>query len=500
MTGTINVTAADLTAATGTMNLCIDSLSADDVYIDDCSLYKVPEDNILNGNFESPSDLIGWSSFQTGSATSALALSNDAHSGTHSLWFTRPNTYSSAATVVTPILQKHGTGLYTLTYWAKLDSSATGDEPIRAFIINGNNNITFNAGIINKNTWTKFTCNYAVDSTKLDQLTAAGMASLCWQGAAAGSETTTPFMVDDISLSYVGPITVAPYLYGYQVSYDSYFTGTSNWHRIDNLNQTGIYDASTNSAVVVLKNTGNATFTARITAKDAAWTVETAVYSQSVSIDPGQIATVSLKNIPSDHTIVTLDVLSLGAGSSYIIGNSVTDLSMVNTLFSNTGFGTGVSIAPILLNVSDNYVPQYPVTQYTVTYKDYDGTTITTQTVNAGELTTAPTAPTRANDGKDYVFSGWYTDALLTTKCDFAVNTITADTTLYAYWRVLGDLNASGTVTAADALKALQAASGKITLSADDIVLADVNFSGTVTAADALKILQFASGKITTFR
>ncbi|MGI6265072.1 MAG: glycoside hydrolase family 3 C-terminal domain-containing protein [Acutalibacteraceae bacterium] len=59
-----------------------------------------------------------------------------------------------------------------------------------------------------------------------------------------------------------------------------------------------------------------------------------------------------------------------------------------------------------------------------------------------------------------------------------------------------GDVDGSGDVTAADALMALQAATGKITLTADQQKRADVDGNEGVTAADALMILQAATGKI----
>ncbi|MGI6264096.1 MAG: sialate O-acetylesterase [Acutalibacteraceae bacterium] len=62
-----------------------------------------------------------------------------------------------------------------------------------------------------------------------------------------------------------------------------------------------------------------------------------------------------------------------------------------------------------------------------------------------------------------------------------------------------GDVDASGDITAADALMALQAATGKITLTDAQAAAADVDGQSGVTAADALLILQFATGKITAF-
>ncbi|MGI6264694.1 MAG: GDSL-type esterase/lipase family protein [Acutalibacteraceae bacterium] len=62
-----------------------------------------------------------------------------------------------------------------------------------------------------------------------------------------------------------------------------------------------------------------------------------------------------------------------------------------------------------------------------------------------------------------------------------------------------GDVDGKDGVTAADALMALQAATGKIELTADQTLAADVDGNAGVTAADALTILQYATGKIDTF-
>ena len=59
----------------------------------------------------------------------------------------------------------------------------------------------------------------------------------------------------------------------------------------------------------------------------------------------------------------------------------------------------------------------------------------------------------------------------------------------------LGDVNNDGNITAVDALMALQAASGKIVLTANQKFAGDITNDGNVTAVDALMILQYASGK-----
>ncbi len=62
-----------------------------------------------------------------------------------------------------------------------------------------------------------------------------------------------------------------------------------------------------------------------------------------------------------------------------------------------------------------------------------------------------------------------------------------------------GDVDGSGAVTAADALMALQAATGKIELDGDGIQAADVDGKAGITSSDALLILQYATKKIDRF-
>ena len=63
----------------------------------------------------------------------------------------------------------------------------------------------------------------------------------------------------------------------------------------------------------------------------------------------------------------------------------------------------------------------------------------------------------------------------------------------------LGDVDGRDGVTSADALLALQAATGKVELSAEQEEAADVDTAPGVTAADALLILQYATQKIDAF-
>ena len=64
---------------------------------------------------------------------------------------------------------------------------------------------------------------------------------------------------------------------------------------------------------------------------------------------------------------------------------------------------------------------------------------------------------------------------------------------------VPGDVNADQEVTSADALLALQGATGKLDLTTEQEKAADVNGQAGVTSADALMILQYATQKISRF-
>ena len=69
----------------------------------------------------------------------------------------------------------------------------------------------------------------------------------------------------------------------------------------------------------------------------------------------------------------------------------------------------------------------------TVTFDSNGGSAVDTQLVEAGSLVATPVPdPTKAGN----TFAGWYGDAGLSTPWDFAVDTVSIDTTLYGAWAV----------------------------------------------------------------
>ena len=70
------------------------------------------------------------------------------------------------------------------------------------------------------------------------------------------------------------------------------------------------------------------------------------------------------------------------------------------------------------------------VQTYTVTFETSGGSAVDPVTVDAGSTVTKPADPTKSG----YTFGGWYKDSTLQTPWDFANDTVTADTTLYAKW------------------------------------------------------------------
>ena len=74
---------------------------------------------------------------------------------------------------------------------------------------------------------------------------------------------------------------------------------------------------------------------------------------------------------------------------------------------------------------------KWDIKWYTITFNANDGTPAPDQqTVEYGNKVTQPSAMTKPN----HVFDGWYTEAAFSTQWYFAIDTVTANITLYARW------------------------------------------------------------------
>ncbi|MBQ2943733.1 MAG: hypothetical protein IJD93_03415 [Ruminococcus sp.] len=135
---------------------------------------------------------------------------------------------------------------------------------------------------------------------------------------------------------------------------------------------------------------GDATLTA---------TGETAKYSVGSSYWSGaeQNFTVYKTTIPADAT--KMKTFKAEGNTNWAAEESTYSENMIILLFEYSN---------VYHNQKNTYFEPEPVVTYTVTFKNWDGTTLATRTVEEGKAATAPTAPTRpATNDTVYTFSGW---------------------------------------------------------------------------------------------
>lgn len=181
---------------------------------------------------------------------------------------------------------------------------------------------------------------------------------------------------------------------------------------------------------------------------------------------------------------------------------------ILSTGFTVSGYDAGQAGTQTLVVTYGGETATFEVTvrqlDYVITYDANGGSGAPApQTFEDGEgIALSSTLPVRPG----YTFMGWVTaedpDLLYPAG---AFCWLSGDTVFHALWvrndeaPDLGNVDGQNGVTAADALAALQAATGKIRLDAAKTSVADVDGSGKVTAGDALLILQYATQKIGQF-
>jgi uncharacterized repeat protein (TIGR02543 family) len=100
-----------------------------------------------------------------------------------------------------------------------------------------------------------------------------------------------------------------------------------------------------------------------------------------------------------------------------------------DTLATAWNFGSDTVSSDVTL-----YAKWTAVETYTVTFNSSGGSDVASVVVNSGEKITKPADPT--NTG--YEFVTWYKEDTLTTVWNFASDTVSANTTLYANWATVG--------------------------------------------------------------
>ena len=135
----------------------------------------------------------------------------------------------------------------------------------------------------------------------------------------------------------------------------------------------------------------------------------------------------------------------------------------------------------------DVELPQLAAVYFTVTFVDWDGTVLKTESVILGGSATPPADPTRAG----WTFAGW----------DVDFSNITEDLTVTATYTengpavtLLGDVDLDGEVTASDALLAMRHSMSITLVSGQGYVNGDMDGDGSLTASDAILIMRAVIG------
>ena len=84
---------------------------------------------------------------------------------------------------------------------------------------------------------------------------------------------------------------------------------------------------------------------------------------------------------------------------------------------------------PISANTTIHAKWEAPSTTYTVEFNSHGGSSVSTQTVNAGSVAIEPADPTKSG----YTFEGWYTSDTYTTEYDFSIP-VNSNLVLHAKW------------------------------------------------------------------
>ena len=213
------------------------------------------------------------------------------------------------------------------------------------------------------------------------------------------------------------------------------------------------------------------TVTATITLY-AKWTAATVYYT--VTFDVGGIGTA-----PTDQSIAgggTVTEPTAPTASGYVFGG----------WYKDAAFTTLWDFAADTVTADTTLYAMWTINTYVVTFDVGGiGNAPADQNITHGGTVTEPTAPTATG----YTFGGWYKDAAFTTLWDFAADTVTANTTLYAKWTA--QTISLNNPTTADLIAALQqaASSADITTVRVENAALQLDQAVTVPAGETLEIV-----------
>ncbi|PKM60562.1 MAG: hypothetical protein CVU99_07535 [Firmicutes bacterium HGW-Firmicutes-4] len=216
--------------------------------------------------------------------------------------------------------------------------------------------------------------------------------------------------------------------------------------------------------------------------------------SELASVEELYLANCNITSVKGLEAATSLKVLDLSYNRELADLEPIGSLSQQLTMLELSNTAVSVADKMSLVQVEDLTVNQEEQVTWMAKPLGVVDISVTTLTLANPELATV------TNDGQNILISGKTSGTTVATINYFGVTkTFNLTVSAAASERLLGDVDGNGSVSAFDALMALQIATGKKTGTAAEIKAADVGKSGNVEAFDALRILQFATGKISTF-
>lgn len=234
--------------------------------------------------------------------------------------------------------------------------------------------------------------------------------------------------------------------------------------------------------------------TAKPSISNVSVTSTTAGYSISMSVsDNVGIASVTVKSWTDKNGQDDVQTVNATLSADKKSATSTVTSASHN---SEKGAYTSLITAYDAAGNSATYTVNWRVETYTISYNLNGGTgAYTNQTkLYKTDIKLHTGTPTRTG----YFFTGWNTkaDGTGANYASGAVYNGNASLTLYANWKMYGDVTGDKRVNSSDALYVLQATVGQRTFDVNQKLCADVNKDNKVNSNDALKILQYSVGII----